>query len=280
MDETREYEQDELEEELLRLLTSGDVSIGIPKDGLVRRCVEHLRMSGSDRYTRVTQALCELARRGLVFVDFTVKPDLIQCNPAHWCLVLTERGRKAVEEGLPNPDTPQSYLERFCRDLPHAAPIVCQYVKEALHAYTEQLYMASIVMLGVASEAAFLDMAGAFSDWLHDKEAENFRKHLDSPRISYNKLLEEFRKRLDPRKTELQPELAENLDVQLNSILNLVRRYRNEAGHPSGVHVDRGACFVCFVAFAEAARRLYALKAFFEQRGPQPLPRGALTDIE
>jgi len=65
-------------------------------------------------------------------------------------------------------------------------------------------------MLGVASEAAFLEMAQASVDWLQ-AAGQKLQAVLDNPRQPYVKKFGEFRKRIEPRKPELPTELADGM---------------------------------------------------------------------
>ena len=263
MSEDKTYQRHELEEAVLGLLQTGGVALGNPISGLVKRYTQELQLADKSPQRRIAEVFWELQRRGLIYFSFADNLSGTSAAPAHWMVLLTDRGRKAASDELPNPDIPASYVERFVQDIPDVPPIVQRYVRESLDAYTQQLYMAAAVMLGVAAEAAFLDMAESFCVWLPENQGKKYRELLDNPRISYNKLLEGFRKRTEPWKKKLPGDLVDNLDV-LNAILDLIRRYRNDAGHPTEVEMDRGSCSVSLVVFAQAARRAYALKRYFD----------------
>jgi hypothetical protein len=46
-------------------------------------------------------------------------------------------------------------------------------------------------------------------------------------------------------------------------VLDLLRANRNDAGHPTGIQLEREDCFVNLRIFARLAERMYALKSFF-----------------
>ena len=253
----------QVEELLIAKIGRGMSSqLGKGPHGIVREVRENYPGESKPSPQVVAQAVWGVIAKELAYLDFSRETDVFAGNPAKWWLYPTQRGTQAADDTLPNPDLPDKYLQRFAEDIPDAPESVQRYVREALSAYGARLYMASAVMLGVAAEGAFLDMAQTFCAWLQGTEAENYRRLLDNPRTSYNVLFAEFRKRVEPRRKELPGEIADNLDV-LNPILNLIRKYRNDAGHPTGVEMDRGACFLSLVAFAEAAKRLYALEKHF-----------------
>ena len=70
-----------------------------------------------------------------------------------------------------NPDDPAGYIRYFLREVSGLSEIVKGYVLEALHAYNARLYRASAVMLGVASEAAVLEVAATLGQTMQGREA-------------------------------------------------------------------------------------------------------------
>lgn len=258
----------DVEEFLIKGIASGlDSRIGIGRHGLVKEVTQRYPSEPKPSPTQITEAAWGLVARGLAYIDFSMDTGQSGGNyadPASWWLFLTARGRAYAADELPNPDIPDKYLQRIVQSVPVLSEVVKLYLREALETYRSQNYIASSVMLGVAAEAAFLEMAEAFANYLSGAERDKFRKMLDDPRVSYNKVFEDFRERTSQRKKVLG-KLGDNLDIQLHSTLDMIRNYRNDAGHPSGLSMNRADCFVNLVAFARAAERLYGLKAFFEE---------------
>ncbi len=75
---------------------------------------------------------------------------------------------------------------------------------------------------------------------------------------------EEFRKRIEAKKPYLPKELSEGLGIHLSSITELLRIYRNDAGHPSGAVFDRETMFVHLQLFRVMLRKIYDLKTYFD----------------
>ncbi len=150
------------------------------------------------------------------------------------------------------------------RDIPQASEIVQKYVKEALETYSQRCYMACAVMLGVAAEAAFFELIDSFGTYPELDDAK--KKSFDSTQHSYSQIRKEFIKRFEACRADIPYLVKENIDIQLTAIFELIRKYRNDTGHPTGFIMDRGSCFLSLIAFVEAAKRLYALKGFFEHK--------------
>jgi hypothetical protein len=104
----------------------------------------------------ISAALWGLVARGLVYIDFS------QSAPENWQWQLT--GAASARDEQFNPDDPEEFLKRLAVAAPAAPP--CLYMREALICYTHRAYLTSAVMLGVASEAALLDLASAAASWL------------------------------------------------------------------------------------------------------------------
>jgi len=269
MPEYKPFNAHELEVAILRILAEGGVNcrLGRGFDGVVESILKKWGVNDTWPKQRVAEAVCSVVSRGLLYVDFSVshqRDSNKPISPEEWSIELTDRGRAAAGDTTANPDMPQGYLEQFVRDIPQAPDIVQKYVKEALETYTQRCYMACAVMLGVAAEAAFLDVTRSFCRYLKPDEARKLLSWVNGTWRPYDQIREEFMRRLAPYRSSLPDPIKENLDIQVTAIFEIIRKYRNDAGHPTGFTMDRASCFLSLIAFAEAAKRLYALKDFFD----------------
>lgn len=216
-------------------------------------------VSQSDRPSQgqILAAYWSLVAQGLAYIDIE------QPTPENWSLELTAAGLAAVQDQEINPDDPAGYLQRLFASIPDAGATVRRYIDEAVRTYYNRAYLACTVMLGVAAEAAFLEVAEAFLQW-SSPPAVNLQKLLEKPRTNYIDKFIEFRRKLDEQKSRLSPDLRDGLDIHLSSVLELLRTSRNDAGHPSGVSFDRDDCFAGLRVFERLARRMYGLKKQFE----------------
>jgi hypothetical protein len=206
----------------------------------------------------VMEALWSLVGQGFVYLNFS------QSAPSRWTFQLTAAGKAAANDQDFNPDSPE-YLRRLQEKVPDASDTVLSYVTEALRSYLNRCYLASAVMLGVASEAAFLEMAEAFGRWLPSDEGTRFSEFLRNPRTSYHQKFQEYRKKLEPRKPFLPEDISDGMDLTLVAIADLLRIYRNEAGHPTGKQIGRDQAKINLEMFARCLERMYAFKVFFER---------------
>lgn len=206
----------------------------------------------------IMEAVWALVGQGLAYIDIS------QRAPENWTVLLTRSGADAARDGEINPDDPGGYLARLKEMVPDASPEVVRYAQEALNSYNNQCHLASAVMLGVASEAAFLEMAPSSAAWLSGEQGARLDKLLRDPRSNYVAKFGEFRKRVAPLKDELPDELSDGMALTLDAVLDLLRVHRNDAGHPTGKQIRRDDAFIHLQMFARYLQKLYALKAFFE----------------
>ncbi len=250
--------RDDLQRITLHLLgTSGDARLGRGQNHLAERIKNEVAPEDVN-YSQIQEIYWALISQGLAYID------MWQPAPENWSLRLTPAGLAAVQDEEYNPNDPSGFLARLIEDVPGIGDLVRKYATEALHAYNSQLYLASSVMQGVASEAAFLELGRSFGAWLDGKERENFLSTFNSRKQNYLAKFSAFRKRIGSHKGQLPPELSDGLDLWLNSVLDLLRIYRNEVGHPTGRVVDRDDCFVNLRMLARYLRKMYLLRDFFE----------------
>ena len=210
------------------------------------------------------EAVWALIGQGLAYIDYS------QPAVENWSLHLTDAGRAAADDEEVNPNNPENYLNRLSKDVPELSVVARQYTEEALRAYNTRLYRASAVMLGVASEAAVLEVASSFATMLSEVESRRFMECIGSRRQNITAKFSAFREKLQSRKNELPSELKDGLDLTVSSVADLLRTYRNDAGHPTDRTIDRDDAYTHLCLFVRYARRLYALKAHCDTRSASP----------
>lgn len=250
----------DLQTALLRVLAQSraDKRLGFGRHYLAEALHDQLPAGQRLSQQQIMAAIWSLVGQGLAYIDFS------QPAPENWELALTDTGSAALTDAAVNPDSAGEYLTSLGARIPDASPIVLDYVREAITSYTSRCYLASAVMLGVASEAAFLEMAQAFGRWQSLPQSEKFRDVIENPRASYIAKFGEFRKRIEPLKPLLPDELADGMALTLDSVLDVLRIQRNDAGHPTGRQLSRDDVFISLQMLARYLEKLYRFKAFFE----------------
>jgi hypothetical protein len=255
-----------LQTTLLRLLAhpGTDARLGRGVSYLSEQLKSQFPVGTQPTPRQIMAAVWSLVGQGLAYIDYT------QSAVENWQLVLTDSGLAAARDEATNPDNAGEYLRQLSGRIPQASEATHLYARDAVAAYTCRAYLASIVMLGVASEAAFLEMAQAFGRWLPAGQSKTFLDILDNQRTNYITKFVEFRKRIEPQKPKIPHELSDGMALTFDSVLDLLRIYRNEAGHPTGKRVTREDVFTSLQMFARYLEKLYQFKQFFESRPLKP----------
>ena len=210
----------------------------------------------------IAQTLWLLLGRGFIYID------IWQPAPENWKWGLTDAGAASAKDEQFNPDDPELYMGRLRSNIPDLSDLVLSYADEALRCYAHGCYLASAVMLGVASEAAFMEMARASVTWL-ESAGPALKKVLDNPREQYVKKFEAFRRRVEPRKADLPNDLADGMNLTFNSVIELLRIGRNDSGHPTGKPMSREDQYIALQMAGRYLQRLYQFRAFFMGKPPR-----------
>lgn len=205
------------------------------------------------------QTFWSLVAQGLAYIDMS------QSAVENWTLQLTPAGLAAVRDEDYNPDDASGYLARLANEVPGLSATTSMYVREAVRSYAGGNYLATTVMLGVASEAAMLEMADRLAQYYSDA---SLAASLGDERIPYNRKFAEVRKRLDQKKQDLPRELADGMSLTFDSVLDLLRVNRNDAGHPTGKHFDRDDCYIALRMAMRYLKKIAGLTALFSEPKP------------
>lgn len=217
--------------------------------------VKNIRTRTQSPEHEVWEALWNLVADGLVYINPSGQA------PDNWRWQLSSEGQRVAEGGAWEPRDPDSYLARLRRDIPDIDELVNLYMIEALQSFNARCYLATSVMLGVAAERAFLITAGSFGESALSG-APSVAADMNKGRASYFALWSEFRKRIEPNRRNLPEDLADSLT--LDAIADLIRVTRNEAGHPSGKHVDEDTARVQLTIAPVYLRKMQRMADYFK----------------
>jgi hypothetical protein len=144
---------------------------------------------------------------------------------------ITEYGKKVLEAEEFLPHDPTGYLRRFRVDVVSPDLTVEAYLSESLNCFTRGSYIASIVMLGVASERAFLLLCDSLLNALSDpneKSAFETVLKINAVKPKEDWVLNKIQviQKMRPRP------LPDNVNIMLTVIFDFIRSQRNSLGHP------------------------------------------------
>lgn len=246
----------EIQSLLLRILAQGgDTRLGRGRHYFTEAVLAAAPQNDRPGYHQVMEAVWALISQGLAYLDYS------QPAAENWSLRLTGAGFAAATDEEITPDDPGGYLKRLITEIPEITPLVKGYAEEALLAYNARLYRASAIMLGIASEAAVLEVALALARVMKNPEAKPYLETINSRRQNFVAKFDTFAQKLRSKKNSIPEDLADGLDLTLNSVADLLRVSRNDAGHPTQKTINRDDSFILLRMFVRYARKLYSLKA-------------------
>jgi hypothetical protein len=156
------------------------------------------------------------------------------------------------------PYDPDGYLASIRKDSPNVDEVVMLYLNEGLQCFLKSNYIASAVMVGVAAEKVILNLIDVFVAAIADTpKADDLRRKTQNAMIKTQ--FSELTKRLYPLKKQLPIELSNDIETYLDGIFNLIRTYRNEAGHPSGKNIPHEIAYSNLQLFRFFSKNIHSL---------------------
>ena len=216
----------------------------------------------TSEYMRLTENVQDqfwaLLIQGILF------PGLDATNQSLPWFHVTRYGAQVVDGQRPQPYDPEGFLRDFNARNPSADPVVADYLEEAVTAFNHGCPRAAGVLMGAASEKAILVLLDTFQAAITDPAKKN--RFEDERRSTIHRQFRALKHRLDRmlQAKKLPSEVAESVNSEIPGAFDLLRRVRNEAGHPqlSG-KTDRDTVFMNLRMFTEYIRRIQDLIAFF-----------------
>ncbi|SDN41853.1 hypothetical protein [Geodermatophilus sp. DSM 45219] len=208
--------------------------------------------------TEVFEALWGLVGDGLIYLDKAGQSS----STDNWRWRPSQRGIQVATQGRWEPHDPDGYLRRLRRTEPGIDPRALVYLEEALRAFNAQCFLASSVMLGVASEQVVNELTATAAAFF-GPTAEKLRKAIGNPRASQNARFEELRKLLESHRHQVPEGLADPLT--LDAVTDLLRITRNAAGHPTGAQVDHDTAYTHLQMAAAYLAKMTRLAAHFSR---------------
>jgi hypothetical protein len=180
-------------------------------------------------------------------------------------LKLTEYGHSMVNSEMPAPHDPSGYLARLRNDIPNIDPVIIIYLIETLKTYNINLVLSSSIMLGCASEKALSLLIDAFIN----SHTDPTRKKTVTEKFN-NKTIkrqfDEFIRSLTTIKDEIPKDIRDGLNNVLLGVFEMIRSYRNDAGHPTGKTIIKEQVFANIQVFIPYLKKVYQLIEYFESR--------------
>ncbi len=179
---------------------------------------------------------------------------------------LSEYGKECADKGTVVPHDQGHYLASLKTKIPDLDDTILFYLAESLQAFNYDLLTSAIITLGCASEKAFLILEEKYIQYLNRSNPSQAQKYeRDVKGRVLKRKYDEFKKRFHDIKHSY--EHANGTDERLDfidTIFNVIRLNRNDAGHPSGKLVDRAVVYSNLSIFHTYCEAVYKLINFFD----------------
>jgi len=170
---------------------------------------------------------------------------------------ISEWGKRCLESGEYLPYDAVQFVDRLTKKIAGIDPVVLLYIKESLMSFRCRAYLSSAVMLGVAAERVLLLLRSALEAALGSKERQEAFSS-DTKGRTIKRVYDEIWKKLDPNIETISTALKkEDITAELSGIFDLIRKTRNDAGHPTGRPVERDEAFALLELFPTYCRTAY-----------------------
>jgi hypothetical protein len=112
-------------------------------------------------------------------------------------------------------------------------------------------------MVGVASENILIVLRNAIQSAL-DTQQKKTKFSADTTGKSVKRLFEEIQKRLAPVLEQICTALnKDDINAELSGVFDLIRKTRNDAGHPTGRSIEREEAFALLQLFPAYCKSSY-----------------------
>ena len=209
----------------------------------------------------VIEVMWQLIMQGVI------TPGKDASNPALPWFRVTSYGKMVLEAERFIPHDPAGYLDDV-REVAGttAGQAALTYLEEALRCFTLGCHLASVLLLGVAAEAVFLRLCEVIRGALQNDAERTQFDQLQWVKPKHRWVVEKYAAL--PAEVR-RAHLPESLDLTLTSLYDLIRRQRNELGHPQEdpPAIDREQAFTYFKLFPTFIQDVEAFAAYCQNHG-------------
>src|SRR5215218_4644572 len=180
-------------------------------------------------------------------------------------LSVTTHGREILAKGGPPVYDYDGYIADLKARVPDLDDAVERYVGESLRTYQGNSYLASMAMLGCASERSIRLLFDAYVEAI-DKEVNSnkLRSKLDGRDIS--RAYAEFRKSFNSTRVQVHDSaIVNDFDVHVEGVFHFIRLLRNSIVHPSGVPTITSAIIYSNLQqFSQYVETIFRLVSYYK----------------
>ena len=179
---------------------------------------------------------------------------------------MTEYGKSLVKSGenviIHDVD---GMAELLRKGIPQCNRIIIAYFTECLETYRINSLLASSVMLGCAAEKLICELFDRYLLWLEKTYSKEYSKLKNAESRNIARKFYELTASIKSHKPDIPDELLSDYDLTVNSIFTIIRKNRNDAGHPTGKTISREELRLMAYVFIEHCKKVYALIEYFDK---------------
>jgi hypothetical protein len=185
-------------------------------------------------------------------------------------LHLTTYGKEVLTNGPATPHDPDKYLNRVRERIGEIDPVIETYLLESTKTFRIGCLLSSMVALGCASEKALELAMEAYAQACEPAKATAFRKKIEGKAISTQ--FDAFRAAVDSLHGNALPrKVKDGLKIAMLFVFESIRQHRNDAGHPTGLSVNRESAHAHLAVFPNYLTKMHELTAWFKSQTPGSL---------
>lgn len=183
-------------------------------------------------------------------------------NPTWPWLKLTAYGKTIVSSKLPVPHDPSGYLKQINIEIPALDKVILIYLKESINTYNINALLSATITLGCASEKALLLLIESYTNAIQGTtRQQKFRQRTEGKMIK--RQFDEFTKAIRNIIGNMPNDVSDGIDNILLGIFEMIRNYRNDAGHPTGKIPCKEQIYANLQVFITYCKKVYQLKDYF-----------------
>lgn len=250
----------------------------LSREELKIRLIEHLRNRPQTQWENIAADVERSAGRRLSIQESTILLELVheftsanivmpfidRHNVGWPWMSVTAHGREVLGSSGPPIYDYEGYLADLRSRVPDLDETVAVYVGESLRTYQTNSYLASMVMLGCASERAMRTLFDAYTGAIDNaRNQEKLRQRLNGRDIS--KAYDEFRRSFDTTRSQVQdPDIVNDFDVHVEGVFSFVRLLRNSIVHPTGVpNITSAVVYANLQQFSQYTETVFKLISYY-----------------
>lgn len=179
-------------------------------------------------------------------------------------LSVTTRGMEMLRDSGPKVYDYDSYLADLRSRVDEIDEMVERFVSESLRSYQMHCYLASMTMLGCASERLIRLLIDAFAASIDgERNADKFRSRVNGRDISV--AFDAFKKSFDSNRRQVRDqELVRDFDARVEGTFQFIRLVRNSIVHGSDPSIPDALVYGSLQQFSLYAETIFALKRYFK----------------